>query len=88
MDAELLKLQRKGRIEFVRYVDDLKVFAKDRKTARKVVLLINQLLRRMHLNMQTSKTDIFEGDEIAQRLRDERVEKVTKILDALPESDD
>ena len=88
MDAELLKLQRKGRIEFVRYVDDLKVFAKDRKTARKVVLLINQLLRRMHLNMQTSKTDIYEGDQIAQRLTDERVEKVSKILDALPESDE
>lgn len=88
MDAELLKLQKKGRIEFVRYVDDLKVFAKDRKTARKVVLLINQLLRRMHLNMQTSKTDIFEGEEIAKRLRDERVEKVTEILDTLPESDD
>jgi len=34
MDTELLKLQRKGRIEFVRYVDDLKVFAKDRKTGR------------------------------------------------------
>jgi hypothetical protein len=88
MDVELLKLQRKGRIVFVRYVDDLKVFAKDRKTARKVVLLINQLLRRMHLNMQTSKTAIYEGDQIAQRLTDERVEKVSKILDALPESDD
>jgi reverse transcriptase-like protein len=88
MDVELLKLQRRGLIEFVRYVDDLKVFAKDRKTARKVVLLINQLLRRMHLNMQTSKTDIFEGEEIARRLRDERVEKVTQILDTLPEADD
>jgi hypothetical protein len=88
MDTELLKLQRKGRIEFVRYVDDIKVFAKDRKTARRVVLLINQLLRRMHLNMQTSKTNIFEGEEIAQRLMDERVEKVSKLLDGLPESDD
>jgi hypothetical protein len=88
MDAELLKLQKKGRIQFVRYVDDLKVFAKDRKTARKVVLLINQLLRRMHLNMQTSKTDIYEGDQITKRLTDERVEAVSKILDALPESDE
>ncbi len=88
MDAELLKLQKKGRIEFVRYVDDLKVFAKDRKTARKVVLLINQLLRRMHLNMQTSKTDIYEGDQIAHRLTDERVEAVSKILEALPQSNE
>jgi hypothetical protein len=87
MDLELRKLQQKGHIEFIRYVDDVKVFAKDRKTARKVVLLINQLLRRMHLNMQTSKTDIFEGEEIAQRLRDERVENVNAILDALPEAD-
>ena len=61
MDIELLKLQRRGLIEFIRYVDDIKVFAKDYRTARRVVLLINQLLRRMHLNMQTSKTDIFPG---------------------------
>ena len=88
MDLELRKLQKKGHIEFIRYVDDVKVFAKDRKTARKVVLLINQLLRRMHLNMQTSKTDIFEGEQIAERLRDERVEKVTEILEALTKTED
>jgi len=88
MDMELLKLQRRGFIEFVRYVDDLKVFAKDYKTARKVVFLINQLLRQMHLNMQTSKTEIFEGEKVAAQLRDERVEKVNEILDALPEVDE
>jgi hypothetical protein len=87
MDLELLKLQRRGLIQFIRYVDDIKVFTKDHKTARKVVLLINQLLRRMHLNMQTSKTEIFQGEEIRKRLGDQRVEEVTKILDGLPEDD-
>jgi hypothetical protein len=42
----------------------------------------------MHLNMQTSKTDIFEGEQIAERLRDERVEKVTEILEALTKTED
>lgn len=85
MDVELLKLEQEGQIKFLRYVDDLKVFTKDFKVARKVVLLINQLLRRMHLNMQTSKTQVYEGDEVRKRLQDERVEKVTAILEGLPE---
>jgi hypothetical protein len=85
MDIELLKLQRRGLIKFLRYVDDLKVFAKDYRTARRVVLLINQLLRRMHLNMQTSKTQLYEGDGIGKHLRDQRVETANAILESLPE---
>lgn len=85
MDEELLKLQRKGSIKFLRYVDDLKVFTKDYKTARRVVLLINQILRRMHLNIQTSKTQVYQGDEIGKHLQDQRVEQVTLVLESLPE---
>jgi len=85
MDVELLKLEQEGRIKFLRYVDDIKVFTKDFKTARRIVLLINQLLRRMHLNMQNSKTQVYKDDEVLKRLQDERVEKVTVILERLPE---
>lgn len=85
MDIELLKLQRKGLIRYVRYVDDIKVFTKDRKTARSVIFMINRILRCLHLNMQSSKTQIFEGDDVRKRLYDERVEQVTKIIDSLPE---
>lgn len=84
MDIELLKLQRKGLIRYVRYVDDIKVFTKDRKTARSVIFIINRILRCLHLNIQTSKTQIFEDDDIHKRLYDERVEHVTKIIDGLP----
>src|SRR4030042_6171635 len=86
MDIELLKLQKKGLIRYVRYVDDIKVFAKDRKTARSVIFMINRILRCLHLNMQTSKTEIFEGEDVRRRLYDERVEQVTKIIDDLPEN--
>ena len=85
MDIELLKLQRKGVIRYVRYVDDIKVFTKDQKTARSVIFMINRILRCLHLNMQSSKTQIFEGDDVRKRLYDERVEQVTKIIDGLPE---
>ncbi len=85
MDIELLKLQKKGLIRYVRYVDDIKVFTKDRKTARSVIFMINRILRCLHLNMQSSKTDIFEGDDARRRLYDERVEQVTKIINGLPE---
>lgn len=85
MDIELLKLQRKGLIRYARYVDDIKVFTKDRKTARSVIFMINRILRCLHLNMQSSKTQIFEGNDVRKRLYDERVEQVTKIIDSLPE---
>jgi len=84
MDIELFKLQRKGLIRYVRYVDDMKIFTKDRKTARTVIFMINRILRCLHLNMQTSKTQIYEGDDVRKRLYDERVEQVTKIIDNLP----
>jgi retron-type reverse transcriptase len=85
MDNELLKLQRKGLIKYVRYVDDIKVFTKDRKTARSVVFIINRILRCLHLNMQSAKTDIFEGEEVREQLYDERVDQVTRIINDLPE---
>lgn len=85
MDKELLKLQRKGLIKYVRYVDDIKVFTKDRRTARAVIFTINRILRRLHLNMQSAKTEIYESDEVRKRLYDERVEEVTKVLDGLPD---
>jgi hypothetical protein len=85
MDTELLKLQGKGLIRYVRYVDDIKVFTKDRKTARSVIFMINRILRCLHLNMQSAKTEIYEGEDVRKRLHDERVEQVTEIIDSLPE---
>jgi Reverse transcriptase (RNA-dependent DNA polymerase) len=84
MDVELLKLQRRGLIKYVRYVDDIKVFAKDRKTARAVIFMINRILRCLHLNMQSAKTDVYEGEDVRKRLHDERVERVTEIIASLP----
>ncbi len=86
MDIELLKLQRKGFIRYVRYVDDIKVFTKNRMTARSVIFMINRILRCLHLNMQSSKTQIFEDDDVRKQLYDERVEQVTKIINSLPEN--
>lgn len=88
MDTELVKLQRKGLIKYVRYVDDIKVFTKDRRTARAVIFAINRILRRLHLNMQSAKTEIYEGNEVRNRLYDERVEQVTNMLNGLPDDPD
>jgi hypothetical protein len=85
MDTELLKLQRKGLIRYVRYVDDIKVFTKDRKTARSVIFMTNRILRCLHLNMQSAKTEIYEGEDVRRRLHDERVGRVTEIIDSLPD---
>ncbi|MBI3392578.1 MAG: hypothetical protein HY039_05255 [Nitrospirae bacterium] len=85
MDTELFKLQRKGLIKYVRYVDDLKIFTKDRRSARSVIFTINRILRCLHLNMQSAKTEIFEGEEVRKRLYDEGVAQVTEIINGLPE---
>ena len=85
MDVELLRLQRRGMIRYVRYVDDIKVFTKDEKTARSIVFLMNRLLRRLHLNMQSSKTHILREDEIREHLFDEQAEVVNGILDDFPD---
>ncbi len=84
MDTELLKLQRRGLIKYVRYVDDIKVFAKDYKIARAVIFMINRILRSLHLNMQSAKTEVYEGEDVRKRLHDEHVDHVTEIIDSLP----
>lgn len=83
LDLELLKLEKKGKVKYIRYVDDIRVFTKDRETARTVVFLINRLLRQLHLNMQGSKTEIVEKVNIKKRLNDQRIEVINDILERL-----
>jgi hypothetical protein len=67
-------------IKYFRYVDDVKVLAKDRKSAREALFLMNEELRGLHLNIQSAKTEIHEDDQIREELFDNRLEEVNKII--------
>ena len=81
LDQAFLKFAGRKDIQYLRYMDDVKVMAKDMTTAREALFLMNDKLRELRLNIQGSKTRILEGKEIRDELFDDRLEKVNKIID-------
>ena len=74
-----------------RYVDDVKVMTKSEEDARAAVFVINDALRRLHLNLQGSKTKILHGKELDSEIYDpdfvtvnEVVEQVQKLKHDTP----
>ncbi len=67
-------------IKYFRYVDDVKVLARDSATARDALFLMNNELRGLHLNIQSAKTEIHEDEQIRKELFDSRLDKVNKVI--------
>lgn len=76
LDEEFRKFGRQNEISYFRYMDDVRVFAKDEAVARKMIFLMNNVLRGLHLNVQGSKTAILRGSDIATELVDDRFDIV------------
>lgn len=68
-------------VKYFRYVDDVKVLAKDQKAAREALFLLNNELRGLHLNIQSAKTEIHVDDDIRAELFDERLQKVNDVVE-------
>jgi len=64
LDRALERFAKKHDAKWFRYVDDGKVYTRSEEDARAVVFEINDELRRMHLNLQGSKTEIISGDAL------------------------
>lgn len=47
----------------LRYVDDIRIFCRDVREAKRAILQLSELLRRRGLNIQTAKTKIYRSDE-------------------------
>ena len=58
-----------------RYVDDFRIFCRDKAHARKAIMELTQLLRQRGLTLQTAKSEIYTADEAR-----ERIEGVLPIL--------
>jgi hypothetical protein len=67
-------------IKYLRYMDDVKVMAKDIRVARDALFLMNEKLRELHLNIQGAKTRILQYQEIRNELFDERLDKVNEVI--------
>jgi hypothetical protein len=68
LDAILRKLD----VRFLRYQDDIKVFAEEAYILRKAVLQLTPVVRGRRLNLSSAKTKILEGEEVRQHFEDAR----------------
>jgi hypothetical protein len=80
LDEEFIKFSRKNTIRYFRYMDDVKIFTKEEPLARECIFIMNNILRKLHLNIQGSKTLVLRGEEIKNDIDDERLVKVNELL--------
>jgi hypothetical protein len=66
VDREMSEIQN---IEFGRYNDDMRIFAKDRLIATRALLALQERLLTKGLNLNSSKTEFAETNEEVNRLR-------------------
>lgn len=80
LDCEFMKFSKIENIKYFRYMDDVKIFSKEENIAREAVFKMNNVLRRLHLNIQGTKTMILEDDDIRRELIDKRLDAVNAVI--------
>ncbi len=86
LDKEFEKFSKKKDIKYYRYMDDVKIFSKQKDVAREVLFVMNEVLRKLHLNIQGGKTAILEEEDIQKELYDQRLEQVNRIISEIDKS--
>lgn len=69
---------RNGGFTHLRYVDDIRIFCKSRLEAKRGLLLLNDLMRKRGLNLQSAKTKILRADEASRE-----IDGVTPLIEAI-----
>jgi len=64
---EVDKIMIRNGFRYFRYSDEIFVFTKDKREARKAIKALTHELRRLHLNLQDAKTEIIEDPEKIQK---------------------
>ncbi|MCP5156413.1 MAG: hypothetical protein H6983_19720 [Ectothiorhodospiraceae bacterium] len=82
LDQALLGIVKDGEIAYFRYMDDVRIFTKQREDARRALFLMARKLRELHLNVQTAKTKIYDESqgEISNLLIDPRVDRLSDLI--------
>ena len=80
IDEAFASLRNALDIKYYRYMDDIRIFTKSYRDARAGVLLLDSEIRRIHLNLQTAKTRIYDekDGEISTALIDRRLAQLEK----------
>lgn len=60
-------------IKYFRYMDDIRILAKDHITARRVALALESQIRKAKLNLQTAKTAILPSADALSMISDSRL---------------
>lgn len=69
LDEEFEKFSKKEEIKYFRYMDDVKIFSKDESVARECIFIMNNLLRKLHLNIQGEKPLFYKEKTLKMRLK-------------------
>jgi len=83
LDSALQRFCRVRGARWLRYMDDVKVFCKEERRARRAVFTMNEALRGLQLNMRGAKTQVLRDQEIEKELLDERVTRVSEVIDEI-----
>lgn len=79
LDKHLDSIGRKKDVRYFRYMDDIKIFTKNKLLAEEMVLEVERYARNLHLNLQGAKTEILENNTIRKRLFDPRLDALNLI---------
>lgn len=85
LDSLLDAYAKKNEIKYIKYCDDVRIFAKKESVAREILFKMNTKLRDLHLNIQSSKTDIYIGEKIKEEFADTGLESLNEALDEFEE---
>lgn len=85
LDQHFEELSRSHDLRYFRYMDDVRIFAKEHSVARLAIFEMTRTIRSMHLNVQTAKTKIYDEHrgEISRLLIDSRVDEISGIIETI-----
>lgn len=83
LDEEFKKFIKKENVQYFRYMDDVRIFSKEPRVARECIFIMNNILRKLHLNIQGSKTIIKEGIEVKKELIDKHLDEVNAVIEEI-----
>lgn len=81
LDEKFEKYSKTHDIKYIRYMDDVRIFSKSPVIAREVLFIMNSVLRDLYLNVQGSKTQIFENKDIEKELFPPGMEELNATID-------
>jgi len=80
--AEVDKTMINNKYKYYRFNDDIRIICKDKFQAQKALMLLINELNKLHLNLNSSKTAIFDKDDIDKSNKEKKA-----IEKFLPKSD-